>query len=151
MADEQLDRRLPTGIDVGGILAIIYTAGYIGMVGGLFFVVIPLPNKEPLLQLFGLMSAIQMALISFFFGSSKTAEVSHRSSELRQGRTDAIVQDIAKSVPIAAALAAATVPTNGHGPVVTPAPETADGIIPAAAVATAPSPAFKPIEKGLIP
>lgn len=100
-------RANPNPLDIAGFLACLYTLGYLAMVGLLFFVEIPAANKEPLLQLFGLMSAIQMAIIGFFYGSSKNAEATQRAIEQRQGRSEAIVQEIAKTVPVAAAVAAA--------------------------------------------
>lgn len=81
-------------IDVAGTLAVLYTVGYLVMVGLLYFVEIPPPNKEPLLQLFGLMSAIQMALIAFYFGSSKNAEVTQERVAQSKERTDAAMRDI---------------------------------------------------------
>lgn len=92
-------RATPNPLDVAGILAILYTAGYICMVGLLFFVVVPVENKEPLLQLFGLMSAIQMALIAFYFGSSKSGEMTQRAIEQRQGRAEATIQEMVKINP----------------------------------------------------
>lgn len=87
-------RANPNPMDIAGVLAILYTVGYLVMVGFLFFIKIPVENKDPMLQLFGLMSAIQMALISFYFGSSKAAEATSRALAQRQGRTDAVMQEI---------------------------------------------------------
>ena len=98
MAEER--RSNPAPLDVAGGLAMLYTIGYLVMVGLLYFVAIPEANKEPLLQLFGLMSAIQMALISFYFGSSRNAEATSRALEQRQGRAEAVMHEIAtKAAP----------------------------------------------------
>lgn len=97
MSEER--RANPNPLDVAGALASLYTLGYLGMVACLFFIQIPDANREPLLQLFGLMSAIQMALISFYFGSSKSGEATQRAIQQRQGRSEAVIQEIAKAVP----------------------------------------------------
>lgn len=93
------DRRV-TGFlatfEVAGALAILYTGGYLIMVGLLYFVEIPAGNKEPLLQLFGLMSAIQMALIAFYFGSSKNAENTQQLIAQSKERTDNTMREIVK-------------------------------------------------------
>lgn len=111
--NDDIERRAnPNPLDVAGVLACFYTVGYLAMVGLLFFVQIPETNEKPLLQLFGLMSAIQMALIGFFYGSSKNAEATQRDIAQRQGRSEAVVQEIAKTVPVAAAVAAASAPAS---------------------------------------
>lgn len=110
MSDVEERRANPNPFDIAGVLAILYTIGYLVMVGMLYFITIPEANKEPLLQLFGLMSAIQMALIAFYFGSSRNAEATQRAIEQRQGRAEAVVQKIAETVPVAAAVAAAATP-----------------------------------------
>jgi hypothetical protein len=126
MTDEPERRATQNPLDVAGVLAVLYTTGYLGMVGMLFFIEIPLTNKEPLLQLFGLMSAIQMALIAFYFGSSKSGEASQRAIEQSKGRSDAVVQAIAQTVPVAAAAAAAA-PVLPAVPAVQPTKENTDG------------------------
>ena len=124
-------RTNPNPFDIAGVLAILYTIGYLVMVGLLYFVGIPLANKDPLLQLFGLMSAIQMALIGFYFGGSKQVEATQRAAEQSKARAETVVQEIAKTVPIAAAVAAGTAAAG----TVTPAPTNPEtGVIPAAEV-----------------
>lgn len=114
MADER--RANPNPFDIAGILAILYTIGYLVMVGFLYFVEIPLSNKDPLLQLFGLMSAIQMALIGFYFGGSKQVEATQRATEQSKARAETVVQEIAKTVPAAAVAAAAAATGAPHQP-----------------------------------
>ena len=100
MDNSQERRHIPwliTPVDIVGLLAILYTVGYLAMVGALFFIEIPVSNKEPLLQLFGLMSAIQMALIQFYFGSSKGAENSRTALENSKGKVDEVLQSVVKS------------------------------------------------------
>lgn len=96
MGDE---RRLSGNtLDIGSYLAILYTLGYLTMVGLLFFIEIPAPNRDPVLNLFGLMGAIQMAVISFYFGSSKSGESAQRAVEKRQLLSDNAAQDVASHV-----------------------------------------------------
>lgn len=106
MNDEER-RANPNPRDIAGALALLYTGVFAVTVLLLLFFPIPEKNKEPLLQLFGLMSAIQMAIVAFYYGSSKSGEATQRAVEQRQGRADAIVQEIAKAAPAAVALAAA--------------------------------------------
>jgi hypothetical protein len=75
------------------ILAVLYTIGYLVMVGMLYLIEIPPGNKDPLLQLFGLMSAIQMALVAYYFGSSKNAESSQQLIAESKERTDSVLRD----------------------------------------------------------
>lgn len=111
-------------LDIAGMLAILYTLGYLLMVSMLYFVEIPMANKEPLLQLFGLMSAIQMALISFYFGGSKVNETTQETIVASKVKTDAAMLEIAKAAPF---------PSTEH--VVTPAPMNPEtGVIPAVEV-----------------
>lgn len=100
MTDEE--RRVNTNpMDVAGALALLYTGVFAATVLLMLFVEIPAKNKEPLLQLFGLMSAIQMAIVAFYYGSSKSGEATQRAIEQRQGRSEAVVQEIAKAIPAA--------------------------------------------------
>lgn len=101
-----MDEKPQSQFDTAGVLATLYTLGYLCMVGLLFFIEIPPANKEPLLTLFGLMSAIQMSLIAFYFGSSKTGEATQRALEQRQGKADAVMQEIAKAAPVPAVIPA---------------------------------------------
>lgn len=94
-------RANPNPMDVAGALAILYTGVFAATVLLLLFVEMPAANKEPLLQLFGLMSAIQMAIVAFYYGSSKSGEATQRAIEQRTGRAEAVVQEIAKAMPAA--------------------------------------------------
>lgn len=92
------ERRSGNTLDVGSYLAILYTLGYLTMVGLLFFIEIPAPNRDPVLNLFGLMGAIQMAIIGFYFGSSKSGESAQRAVEQRQLQSDEAAQIVASNV-----------------------------------------------------
>lgn len=128
MAMSEERRANPNPLDIGGVLAILYTIVYFAMVGLLFFKSIPPENKDLINTLVGIMSAVQMAIIQWVFGSSKNAEAQQRSSEQRQGRAESVVQKIAETVPVAALAAVG-------GPAVTPAPRNPEtGNVPAAEV-----------------
>lgn len=98
MTDEER-RANPNPMDVAGALALVYTFGFIVTVALLLFRDIPAGNKDPLMQVLGLMSAIQMAIVAFYYGSSKSGEATQRAIEQRQGRSEAVVQEIAKATP----------------------------------------------------
>jgi len=105
------DRRIDDTKNEGAYaLAILYTVGYLGVVGALMFFEIPAGNKDILLSLFGIMSAAQLGIIKFFFDGSRGAQQAQQANIQRSIRSDTIVQDMAKNAPAtaAAAVAAAT-------------------------------------------
>ena len=112
MAEER--RANPNPFDVTGIVAILYTVGFLALAGALYFFPIPDTNKDALLYLFGILSGIQLTIMAYLYGANKSTEATQRAIEQRQGRAEAVVQDIAKSVPIAAAAAAASTPTPAN-------------------------------------
>lgn len=122
--------------DVSGIIAIIYTLGFIGLATLLYFIPIPATNKDALLYLFGILSGIQLSIMAFLYGGSKALEAQQRATEQRQGRSAAVVEEIAKAAaPVAAAAVAAATgqPTVSTEPAVTPAPMNPEtGNVPAA-------------------
>ncbi len=84
------------------ILAILYTFGYLGMMGALMFVTIPESNKEVLLTLAGIMSAAQLGIIKYYYDGSQGAAKAQIANIARASKTDTVLQDIAKSAPIVA-------------------------------------------------
>ncbi len=89
-------------------LAVLYTIGYLGMVGALMFFNIPENNRELLIGLVGIMSAAQLGIIKYYYDGSKGAEQSQAANIARSARTDSVVQEIAKAAaPVAAAAVAA--------------------------------------------
>lgn len=94
MFDAPADRRA-CHITGAYALALLYTGGYLAMVGALFFVDIPPNNKEVMLTLIGIMSAAQMAIIKHYFDGSKGAEAAQIANITRASRTDAVIQEIA--------------------------------------------------------
>lgn len=100
-------------LDIAGALAGLYTLSYMVMVGLLFFISIPPDNKDLVNTLVGIMSAVQMAIIQFYFGSSKNAEATQRAVAQRQERTEtALVQTIAQGAPSSTGNQGSTVKTD---------------------------------------
>ena len=94
-------------------LATLYTVGYLGMLFMLMLYPIPEANKELLLTLAGIMSAAQLGIIKYFYDGSRGADAVQQANIARSVRSEAVVQEIAKTVPVAtaAAVAASTAAT----------------------------------------
>ncbi len=95
------DRResdTPVG-DTARILAIMYTLGYFVMVGILMLQGVPEANKDVINTLVGMLSIIQTGIIGYYFGGSKSAEVSQKAGVAGRAQADAALQEIAKAVP----------------------------------------------------
>lgn len=109
------DRRVsdtPWG-DTSRILAILYIFGFLGMVAALFFVAIPPGNKDLILTIAGIMSSVQAAIIGYYFGSSKAAELGQKTIAASKERADTTLQELAKApVLAAAAVASADMPVK---------------------------------------
>jgi len=105
------DRRaVEVGIPGAGLrdgLAMMYTLGYLAMMAALMFFTVPEANEKLLYTLAGIMSGAQLAIIKFYFDGSKGSETATTANIARAARTDGALQEIAKTVPAAAALAAA--------------------------------------------
>ena len=124
MNDYPPDRR-QNQYDGAYILAILYTLGYLAMVGLLMFFEIPQNNREVLLTLVGIMSAAQLGIIKFFYDGTQGQVKSQAANIARAARTESALQEIAKTVPVAAAVAAAAAPV---APVVPTAPIQAENV-----------------------
>lgn len=94
-------------------LAILYTLGFLMMVGMLMFFEIPKDNRELLISLIGIMSAAQLGIIKFYFDGSKAAQQVQQAAIIRNARNDAVIQDLAKSAPTATAAAVAASVASG--------------------------------------
>lgn len=117
-------------------LAILYTLGYLGMMGALMFFKIPEDNEKLLFTLAGIMSGAQLGIIKYYFDGSKGAEAAQQANIARSARTDSVVAGIAAQAPaVAAAVVANATPAQSIEQLVTPAPPLDDGTIPAKAVA----------------
>lgn len=82
-------------------LAILYTLGYLLMMGALMFVTIPTENREILLTLAGIMSAAQLGIIKYYYDGSKSTDKVQQASIARAVRVDARLQDIASQASAA--------------------------------------------------
>lgn len=91
---DPVDRRMYDGAYA---LAVLYTLGYLGMVGALMFFEIPENNRELLIGLVGIMSAAQLGIIKHFYDGSRVAETAQIANIARASRTDAVLQEIAKA------------------------------------------------------
>lgn len=65
------DREVKTGDNTTRILAGLYTIGYFTILVIAIFYEFPVENKEVLNALFGMLSAAQLSIINYYFGSSK--------------------------------------------------------------------------------
>jgi len=91
-------------------LAVMFTVGYLALMGGLMFFEIPASNRELLISLVGIMSAAELGIIKYYYDGSKGAQQVQQANIARSMKNDAVVQDLAKTAPAtaAAAVAAAT-------------------------------------------
>lgn len=105
------DRRADDRVDGAYILAILYTLGYLAMMGAMMFVKIPTENREILLTLAGIMSAAQLGIIKYYYDGSKGAEKAQLANVARAAKSDNTIQEIAKAAPAAALAVAATAQT----------------------------------------
>lgn len=102
------DRRADDHVADGAYaLAILYTLGYLAMMGALMFVTIPTENREILLTLAGIMSAAQLGIIKYYYDGSKSADKAQAANIARSVKSEAVVQEIAKTAPVATAAAVA--------------------------------------------
>ena len=106
----------PSQADGAYILAVLYTIGYLGLMFALLFHEIPQSNRELMLTLVGIMSAAELGIIKYFFDGSKGAEKAQAASSERASQSAQVLQEIARTVPAAAAIAAATPSTGAPTP-----------------------------------
>lgn len=85
-------------------LAKIYTIGFLLIATSLVFFEVPSGNKEIVLQVMSIMSAIQLGIIAYFYGASKQTE---QTQAVMAAQADKAVE------AVAAATAAATTPKEG--------------------------------------
>jgi hypothetical protein len=108
-------------LDGAYALAILYTIGYLVLVGALMLVNIPENNRELLISLVSIMSAAQLGIIKYYYDGSKSADKVQSANIARSVRSEAVVQQIAQTAPAATAAAvAATVAATTAA--ATPAP-----------------------------
>lgn len=112
MSNELPARRSVDQVQGAYILAIIYTLGFLCMIASLMFFEIPASNREVLLTLVGIMSSAQLGIIKHYYDGSKAAETAQVANIARAAKSEAVIQDIAKSVPAAAAVAASAEPVK---------------------------------------
>src|SRR5688572_8605580 len=87
--------------DPAFVLAILYTMLYGTLVILLIFVAVPPTNEKTVDTLFGIMSAIQLAIVGRYFGGSKNAEDAQRLIAQSKERTDSTLREIVTStVPV---------------------------------------------------
>lgn len=122
--DRRVTDRQPR--DTSSLLAILYTIGYFGMVFTMMLRGIPQENRDAINQLIGSLTIIQTGIVAFYFGGSKAAELVQKSALASKDKSDAVIAEIAKTVP--------TLPPAGQ--VVTPGPVQPGGVIPAAEAVT---------------
>lgn len=67
------DREIKTGDSTNKILAIVYSLGYFALLGFACFKGFPEVNREILNALLGILSAAQLQIMNYYFGSSKSS------------------------------------------------------------------------------
>ncbi len=67
------DREVKTGDNTNKVLAITYSIGYFALLGFACFKGFPEANKEILNALLGILSAAQLQIMNYYFGSSKSS------------------------------------------------------------------------------
>jgi len=82
-------RRATDRVEGRYVLAVLYTFGFLALIGALLFLEVPTNNREMLLTLIGLMSAAQLGIIKYYYDGAKS------SSEAR-ARTESVMQQMAK-------------------------------------------------------
>ncbi len=124
------ERRVTDNAKVDGAygLAILYTIGYLALMGSLLLHEIPASNKELLLTLAGIMSAAQLGIIKYYYDGSKGADKVQAANIARSVKSEAVVQEIAKAAPVTAAAvvaaaAGAPTPATAADPAVPPTQE----------------------------
>lgn len=78
------------------VLAILYTLGYLSMMGALMVLNIPENNRELLLTLVGIMSAAQLGIIKFYYDGSQGAQAAQVANIARSAKNETALQEIAK-------------------------------------------------------
>lgn len=95
-------------VNISGMIAVLYTLGFMGLAVLLYFKEIPTGNKDALLYLFGILSGIELSIISFFFGGSQSADAQHKAvAESAKKSAEAVEAIATQAAPVAAAAAAA--------------------------------------------
>ncbi len=79
------------------IMAIIYTTTYAMMITMIVFVEIPVANADVVKILAGIMTAIQVNIVQYFFGNTKTADTSQRLIAQSKERTDSVLREVVSS------------------------------------------------------
>lgn len=97
MSESPIIDRRSCRIEGAYALAVLYTIGYLLMVGALMFFEIPTNNRELLIGLVGIMSAAQLGIIKFYYDGSKVAESAQMANIARSAKTDSVIQEIAKT------------------------------------------------------
>jgi hypothetical protein len=104
------ERRFDQQLDGAYGLAILYTIGYLMLIGALMLINIPENNRELLISLVSIMSAAQLGIIKYYYDGSKAADRVQNANIARSVRSEAVVQEIAKTAqPSTAAAVAANV------------------------------------------
>ncbi len=115
-----VDRRIsdPECWDSALIMAIIYTTTYAAMITMIVFVEIPPANSDVVKILAGIMTAIQVNIVQYFFGNTKTADTSQRLIAQSKERTDSVLRDVVSAAtPVTSAIPAKDVSVTAQGDV----------------------------------
>lgn len=68
-------------MEIRGTLAIVYTIGYFAVIVLTYYVKPPIENADVIKTLIGLLSAIQIGIAGYYFGSSRDIAVAQNTKQ----------------------------------------------------------------------
>lgn len=87
--------------DIACVIAILYTVGYFLVIWSVVTHPIPAENRDAFNILLGILSVIQAGIVQFYFGGSRSAEMSQKANIEGRAKSDSAIQSVATSVPSA--------------------------------------------------
>jgi hypothetical protein len=91
-----IEQRVSVRNDPAYMLAVLYTIGFLGMSFLVATQNVPSESKDIVQYLMGIMSAVQLSIINYYYGSSKAGSDGQKTSDDRKIKIDDIITDIAR-------------------------------------------------------